>query len=102
MKIYWTSIEFKFLKESPNFENYKGGLVYAFVKASDAKNALMKFEDSLKENKLRSSDIEFVKPYDEELEWEDDEQTAHFINLYQEAVKNNDVVLDDWYFYEND
>ena len=43
MKVFWTSIEYKYLKGSINFGVFKGGFVYAFVKAFDVRDALEKF-----------------------------------------------------------
>lgn len=39
MKVYWSSIEFTYSKDSPDFKKYKGGLVYAFVNSKDAQRA---------------------------------------------------------------
>ena len=98
-KIYWTGIEYNYDEKS---NDLKGGFVYAFVKSFDVREALEKVLKALKEEKLVPLDIEFVSPYDEEMEWETEEQTKQFLEMYEDAKNTEDVIFDDFYAYESD
>ncbi|MFL9835739.1 hypothetical protein [Chryseobacterium terrae] len=99
MKIYWTSVEFTYKKST---EKLKGGFVYAFTKAIDARDALDLFLTEFEKKDLQIIFVEYVSLYDLEMEWETKKQTNHFRVLYKEAVKYQGVILDDFYSYEDD
>ena len=99
LKIYWTSIEFELKDSHPDFNKYKGGFVYAFVKTNDSESALDKYKKALDRNDLVGFDFEYIKPY-EDIEWEKEEEQKHFDKLFQEASKSNVVILDDFYMYK--
>lgn len=46
--------------------------------------------------------MEFITLYDTEMEWITDEQTVNYCKLYNEAQETSEVVLDDFYAFEND
>ena len=102
MRVYWTSVEYKYLKGSADFDKLKGGTVYAFVSSKDVQDALKKYLSVFEDLKLKTTDIEFIKPYDTEMDWADKKQTSHFLNLYNEAQSSSDVILDDFYAYEKE
>lgn len=100
-KIYWTSIEYNYSKESSKNDELKGGFVYAFVNANDVRDALDKLLKELKSQSLTPIDIEFMSPYDDEMEWETRQETEHFLGLYNESKKTNNVIFDNFYAYES-
>lgn len=102
LNIYWSSIEFTYKKEIQNKKNLKGGFVYCFVKAFDVREAINKIERGLKSQGLICQKMEYISVYDENMEWEKEEQTASYLELYKSAKNNNEVVFDDFYSYEND
>ena len=102
LKIYWTSIEYNYGKTSPQFGKLTGGLVYGFVKAFDAKEALKKFTEELKNQNMIVKEVEFISPYDIDMEWETNKQTKKFIQLYRKAESLNQVLFDEFYAYENE
>lgn len=99
-KIYWTGVEYSYGKKSDNYKELKGGFVYAFINAIDVREALGKLLKELKKQDLNPLEVEFISPYDEEMEWETNEQTNHYLGLYEEALKSEEVVFDDFYAYE--
>ena len=94
MRIYWSSIEYEY-KESKN--NLLGGFVYVFIKTSDVKNALEIILKEFKAEKLIPHDIEFIKPYNAETEWENANRTKHYNKLYKSALKTSEIIFDDFY-----
>jgi len=96
-KIYWTSIEY--LVE--NNSNTRGGMVYAFAQAIDARDAIEKFIEKLHEEKKNSSilEVEFVSPYDFDIEWESEKEKSLYDSLYHRAINNEEVIFDVFYDY---
>jgi hypothetical protein len=99
--VYWADIEYTYGEESDEFGNMKGGFVYVFVKSFDVRTALDQILNSLKDEKLIPFHINFVQPYEKEMEWETEEQTKHFFELYNDARGTSDVIFDTLYAYEN-
>lgn len=97
MKIYWSSIEYSY---SDN-KDLKGGFVYAFIKAFDAREALKKLLPAFDEKGMVPIEIEFIMPYDVETEWETAKETSNFLKLNKAALKSDEVVFDVFYAYED-
>lgn len=100
LKVYYTNIEFNYNK--PSAVSLIGGFVYGFVQALDAREALHKFTNELKRQDIAVKEVEFISPYEVEMEWETAEQTNKFVQLYKKAKSVNQVIFDDFYSYEND
>lgn len=101
-KIYWSSIEYRYCENSEKYGKLLGGFVYVFLKAFDAKEALSKIIVELKEEKLDPVEIEFVKPYEADLEWETLEQTMYYLELFEKAKSSEYLIFDDFHAYENE
>ena len=101
MRIYWASLEYRFLEGSENFGKFAGGFVYMFVKEVDAQSALPRFLAEAKDNYLEVLEVEFVSIYDE-VPWETEEQQRKYDRLAKRADKTDEVILDDLYAYETD
>ena len=101
-KIYWSSIEYSYSKNSKEAEKLKGGFVYALIKAYDAREALEKIQSALDNENMIPIEIEYISPYDVNMEWEEEDQTSHFNGLYEEAGKKSDVIFDEFYAYEKE
>lgn len=101
-RIYWSSVEYIFNEDSPKFGKLKGGAVYAFVKAKDARDSLEKIIKALTDEFLIPVDVEYISIYDTDIEWENDEETSQFMQLYQEAENSNEVIFDVFYEYEKE
>ncbi len=99
-KVFWSSIEYKYDKNSKESKKLKGGFVYVFVKAYDAREAIERMIAELNKLDISPLEIEFVKPYEESLEWETPEDTSHFRSLYKDAKESADIVFDIFYAYE--
>jgi hypothetical protein len=99
MQVYWSSVEFEYQESK---EGLKGGFVYAFVKEIDAKHALDKILIELNRLKLKYKLIEFIKPYELELDWSTKKQTNHYKILYKKASKIDEVIFDDFYSFFED
>ena len=98
-RIYWTSVEFKLKKTHDDFNNFKGGFVYAFVKCSDAEEALERVKLELDRHHLIPFDFEFLKPYDN-VEWENEKDEKHYQLIIEELSKDTKVILDGFYMYK--
>ncbi len=101
-KVYWCGIEYSYKKGSPDFGKLKGGFVYVFVKASDVREALEKILNELNEKHLNPIEVDFVSPYDEDMEWETTDQTSNYTRLFEEASNSTEVIFDDFYAYEKE
>jgi hypothetical protein len=101
IRIYWTSVEFKLKNSHPDFNTVMGGMVYAFIKCRDAETALLRFKEELDKLHLIPFDFEFIKPYDD-IEWENDKDTKCSKGKLNEALNSENVILDDFYMYENE
>ena len=100
-KIFWSSIEFRYDKGSPDFENLVGGFVYVFIKSFDVIEALEKIQKAFKERKLTPIEIEHISPYNPELEWENEDETKKYTELSEFAFRSGLVEFDDFYSYES-
>jgi hypothetical protein len=95
MKVYWAGVEYSYLGN----KNLKGGFVYAFVRAFDVREALAKLLAAFDGNNINPVEIEYVVPYDADMEWETPEETSKFLELQKAALKSNEVIFDDFYAY---
>ena len=102
LKVYWTSIEYTYGKKNRETKQLAGGFVYGFVKAVDVREAIEKFILELKDQNLNVKSIEFVSPYEKDMEWDAQETKEKYIQLYNEAELKNEVILDDFYAYERE
>lgn len=100
-KIYWSSIEFKYDKDSPDSENLAGGFVYVFIKAFDVMEALLKIQYAFKERKLTPIEIEHISPYNPELQWENEDDKKKYNELSEFASQSGIVEFDDFYSFES-
>ena len=97
LSVYWASIEYEY-----NIAKLcKGGFVYAFIRAQDAQEAMAKITTELKEQKLTSVEMEFIRPYDEGMEWDEKNDTLKYLKLFKESLSTDDVIFDTFYAYEN-
>lgn len=101
-KVFWTGIEYIYMVDSEDFKCLKGGFVYAFIKAYDVRDAVNKILNKLAEIKLEPIEIEFVKPYEKEMEWETPELTKHYQKLYQQTKSTNEISFDNFHAYKHD
>ena len=99
-KVYWSGIEYIYREGSTHSDNLKGGFVYVFVSALDVLDSIAKIKHSFDKQGLEPLVIEFVTPYNEDMQWESDDETMHFRMLFEEAQQSTELVFDD--FYTND
>jgi len=99
--VYWSNIEYTYDEKTEEYEQLKGGFVYAFVKAFDAREAMEMILEAFNKENMNPFNIEFVMHYDEEIQWETDEETDRMMALYENAKESNDVVFDAFYTYED-
>lgn len=101
-KVFWTGIEYSYMIGSEEYGNLKGGFVYVFIKAFDAKEALNKITHKLNKIKLEPIEVEFLKPYEIEMAWDTSKQTNYYLNLYKEADDKDEIIFDKFYAYKHD
>jgi len=98
--IFWSSIEYHYSDKSSDFKKLDGGFVYVFIKSFDVREALDLILESLDKQNLVPFNIEFISPYDKEIDWESIDQSNHYLELYNVANNSSDVIYDDFYAYE--
>lgn len=99
-RIYWTSVEFTLKSTHKDFGEVKGGFVYAFVKSIDEKEAHNKFAAELDSHQLIPTEFEYIEPY-EDIEWGNYNDEKYYKSLVEETNSSMNVILDDFYMYEN-
>lgn len=98
-KIYWASIEYTY--KSGEYITLKGGFVYVFVKALNKNDAYNLIADEFKNNSLLIKKVEFIKIYNKNTAWSSSEEENRYLDLYNKACLNKDVIFDVFYAYEN-
>ena len=101
-KVFWVAIEYDYLKEHESFSKLQGGFVYAFINGKDVRDVLNRLLLELDELQLKPVEVEFISPYEEDTEWESDEITNHFLELYQLSQKSKEVIFDTFEAYEKE
>ncbi len=101
-KVYWSGVEYTYEYGSPDYGRLKGGFVYIFARAFDVREALDKILTDLKNHDIAPVEIEFISPYDKEMEWEEESQKKRYMELYNTALKSEQVIFDDFYAYEKE
>ncbi len=99
-RIFWTSIEYTYSTEHSSNEGLLGGFVYAFVSSTDDNDARSKFLSALIQQQIIAKEVNFITPYPDNTEWENEEQTRHYMTLFEDAKKTEDVIFDTFYSYE--
>jgi hypothetical protein len=95
--VYLLSVEYAY---SPGTSSMEGGFVYVFVKSHDALSAYLSVSKELKRDGRVPICWEFIKPYDEDTQWENEEHNVHYLGLYNIATTSNECVFDVFYDYE--
>ncbi len=93
MEVYW--IEVEYVSRSGNT---KPGVVYAFVRSTDAIEARQAVNKALALRDLLATNWLLIEPYQDQLFcWDDDEQDAHYEHLCEMAMATDECVFDDFY-----
>jgi hypothetical protein len=98
---YWTEIEYHYKATHPHRRDLKGGFVYAFVEANDAREALDKFAAAIGAAQLAIHRIVYVSPY-EDTSWQKQEGVRTFTGLVKAARATKEVVFDAFYAFQKD
>jgi hypothetical protein len=98
MTVYWASVEFDIITPE-EYENCIGGFVYLFFKASSEEDAAETVKKALAQEGLELTHIEFLCPYDET--WESEEDQRMYDGLAKEARDGDEVVWDQIAAYES-
>ncbi len=101
-RIFWTSIEYTYNSEQSSDDGLVGGFVYAFVNSTDDNEARNKFLSALAQQQMTAKEVDFITPYLDSTEWENEEQTKHYKTLFEDAKKTEDVIFDTFYAYEKE
>ena len=99
-RIFWTSIEYTYNSEQSSNKGLVGGFVYAFVSSTEDNEARSKFLSALGQQQMTVKEVDFITPYLDNTEWENEEQTKHYKSLFADAKKTDNVIFDTFYGYE--
>ncbi len=97
-RVYWSNVEFVYQTGSNQHGIFEGGVVYAFVRAFDVRDAIRKIEHELDTRNLGVRRFDFVTEYGE-LPWEDEEDQLHFDGVAALAGSTGEVFLDSFEVY---
>ena len=98
-RVYWSNIEFTYEEGAAQHGLFEGGVVYAFVRAFDAREAIYRIENDLDSRFLGIRSVDFVNEY-VEMPWENEEDQLHFDGLAALAGSTAEVLLDSFEVYE--
>ena len=101
-KVYWAGIEYAYNQNSLEYNNKKGGFVYAFVKAKEKRIALTEIKKELQNIHLDLINLEFICIYDINTKWKNENQTKNYTDLFNETLNSDSVLFDTFYAYEKD
>ena len=99
LRVYWSNVEFIYQEVSAQHGIFEGGVVYAFVRAFDVREAILKIEGELDARDLGVRSFDFVTEY-ADLPWEDDDDQLHFNGVAALAGSTGEVFLDSFEVYE--
>lgn len=101
MKTYWSEVEYRYAQSESGNRKLRGGFVYAFVAAFDARDALTKIEAAMSAEDLEPEKVVYISPYGE-TSWEKEEDQRKFSQLVRQAEMTGRVIFDEFYAFEND
>ena len=98
-RVYWANIEFTYEAGSAQHGLFEGGVVYAFVRAYDVRDALDKMEEEFEDRNLGVRAVDYVTEYNE-VPWENGDDQLHFDGVAALAGSTGEVFLDSFEVYE--
>lgn len=98
-RVYWANVEFTYDEGSAQHGIFEGGVVYAFVRAYDVRDALDRFEEEFEDRDLGIRAVDYITEY-KEVPWEDPEDQLHFDGVAALAGSTREVFLDSFEVYE--
>lgn len=101
-QVYWADVEYYYNADYKQKTNLTGGSIFMFMKAFDVRDCLERILVEIKKEDLILHQIVFITPYDVDLEWETEEEKKHYAELYNQALKSDEVIFDENYAYENE
>ncbi len=97
--VFWANIEFAYQEGSKHYGEFEGGFVYAFVRATDVRDALDQFQLEFASRKLGIRFIEFASLY-YDVPWQTEEDQEHYDAIAQLAFASEEVIFDSFEVYE--
>lgn len=98
-KVYWGSVEYEGNLSGMNDKPVKGGFVYVFCKSLDVLDFIERLKKVLNSKNVVIKNLEFVDIYEKEMQWETDDETTHYMELYAKAENSDQLILDTFYEY---
>ena len=98
-RVYWCNVEFTYEQGSAQHGIFEGGVVYAFVRALEAREAIHKIENELDTRDLGVRSFDFATEYGD-MPWENEDDQLHFDGVAALAGSTGEVFLDSFEVYE--
>jgi hypothetical protein len=98
-RVYWANVEFTYEEGSAQHGLFEGGLVYAFVRAFDVREALDKIEEEFEDRDLGIRAVDYITEY-QEVPWGNEEDQLHFDGVAALAGSTGESFLDSFEVYE--
>lgn len=100
-KFFWAEINYTYDSTHENYPRLIGGQVYAFCYVESVDEFIQSIFAMFKQERLNIDEFEFVKIYNENLEWESEEDAEKYAMILDQAKQSlGEVILDDFYAYE--
>ena len=99
LRVYWANVEFSYEEGSAQHGIFEGGIVYAFVRAFDVRDAIDKIEEECESRDLAVRAVDYVAEYNE-VPWETEEDQLHFDGVAALAGSTREVFLDSFEVFE--
>ena len=98
-RVYWSNIEFTYQEGAAQHGIFEGGVVYAFVRAFDVREAISRIEEEFNMRDLGVRSFDFVTEYGE-IPWETEDDQRQFDGVAALAGSTGEVFLDSFEGYE--
>lgn len=98
-RVYICDVDYLYKEQADEYEKFIGGAVYVFVRAFDVQEVLQLLKEDMKTKYMEPREIVSIAPYNVNQEWETEEEQMHYLYLYQECEKVNEIVYDDFMAY---
>ncbi len=98
-RVYWANVEFSYEEGSDQHGIFEGGIVYAFARALDVRDALDKIEEEFEDRNMAVRAVDYVTEYNE-VPWANPDDQLHFDGVAALTGSTGEVFLDSFEVYE--
>jgi hypothetical protein len=101
-KIFWSSVAYKYREDHESYPELKGGFVAFLLRAKDARQVLTVMENEFSSMGMDLVEVEFIRPYELDIEWEDEEVGSLYLTIYKRARKTDTIQFHIFHEYRDE